>query len=91
MKGHTLIVPKRHVASLFEATTEQMTSIWELLREVKRKLDERFAPDGYLKVHSTENETLPRFNCPKAAKMQIGQLEGENSIAAIAKSYLSRL
>ena len=45
--GHTLIVPKRHVASLFEATTEEMTSIWELLREVKRKLDERFAPDGY--------------------------------------------
>ncbi|MDI6881086.1 MAG: HIT family protein [Desulfitobacteriaceae bacterium] len=46
-EGHTLIVPKRHVASLFEATTEEMTSIWELLREVKRKLDERFAPDGY--------------------------------------------
>ena len=45
--GHTLIVPKRHVASLFEATTEEMTSIWELLREVKRKLDERFAPGGY--------------------------------------------
>ncbi len=46
-EGHTIIVPKRHVASLFEATTEEMTSIWELLREVKRKLDERFAPDGY--------------------------------------------
>lgn len=46
-EGHTLIVPKRHVANLFEATTEEMTSIWELLREVKRKLDERFAPDGY--------------------------------------------
>lgn len=46
-EGHTLIVPKRHVASLFDVTTVEMTSIWELLSEVKRQLDGRFAPDGY--------------------------------------------
>jgi Diadenosine tetraphosphate (Ap4A) hydrolase and other HIT family hydrolases len=45
--GHTLIVPKRHVASLFEITTEEMSSCWELLHAVKSRLDERFAPDGF--------------------------------------------
>lgn len=46
-EGHTLIVPKRHVAGLFEATDEEMAGIWELLKEVKEKIDEQFAPDGY--------------------------------------------
>ncbi|KLU59934.1 AP-4-A phosphorylase [Peptococcaceae bacterium CEB3] len=45
--GHTLIVPKRHFASLFDATDEEMFGILELLHEVKKKLDQRFAPDGY--------------------------------------------
>lgn len=46
-EGHTLIVPKRHVASLFDITSEEMAGCWELLLAVKTKLDERFAPDGY--------------------------------------------
>lgn len=46
-EGHVLIVPKRHAESLFDATEEEMTSLGELLKKVKEKLDERFHPDGY--------------------------------------------
>jgi diadenosine tetraphosphate (Ap4A) HIT family hydrolase len=46
-EGHVLIVPKRHVASLFDATQEEMVSLGELLKKVKEILDERFHPDGY--------------------------------------------
>ena len=46
-KGHVLIVPKRHSASFFEATPEEMVSIGDLLTKVKEKLDEQFHPDGY--------------------------------------------
>jgi diadenosine tetraphosphate (Ap4A) HIT family hydrolase len=46
-KGHVLIVPKRHIASYFEATEEEITAIHRLLHEGKEKLDQEFAPDGY--------------------------------------------
>lgn len=46
-EGHTLIIPKRHVASLFEATAEEMACIGKLMHVVKQKLDERLTPDGY--------------------------------------------
>lgn len=46
-EGHVLIVPKRHVVSVFDATQEEMESVGELLKKVKEQLDERFHPDGY--------------------------------------------
>jgi len=45
--GHVLIVLKRHVANLFEATEEEMASIRNLLGRVKAQIDEQFHPDGY--------------------------------------------
>ncbi|MDR3540847.1 MAG: HIT family protein [Desulfosporosinus sp.] len=45
--GHVLIIPKRHVINLFEATPEEMASIGGLLGIVKEQLDEQFHPDGY--------------------------------------------
>ena len=45
--GHILIVPKRHIKSLFEATKEERIALWELLSECKRVLDERNRPDGF--------------------------------------------
>jgi len=46
-EGHVLIIPKRHVASLFDATREEIMDIWALLGNVKEMLDKRFHPDGY--------------------------------------------
>jgi len=46
-EGHVLIIPKRHLASLFDATQEEIMSIWKLLEEVKEVLNNRFHPDGY--------------------------------------------
>lgn len=46
-KGHVLIIPKRHLATLFEATSEEMMSLWKLIEEVKEELNKRFHPDGY--------------------------------------------
>jgi diadenosine tetraphosphate (Ap4A) HIT family hydrolase len=46
-KGHLLIVPKRHIASYFEATEDEILAIHRLLQEGKKRIDEEFAPDGY--------------------------------------------
>lgn len=46
-EGHVLIIPKRHLVSLFDATLEEVISIWKLLEEVTEELNKRFHPDGY--------------------------------------------
>ncbi len=45
--GHTLIVPKRHIASLFEATKEELTALFELLAKMRHYLQEERSPDGF--------------------------------------------
>lgn len=46
-KGHMLIIPYRHIDSLFDATEEETEAIFSLLKEAKAYLDRKFKPDGY--------------------------------------------
>ena len=46
-QGHTLIVPKRHVETYFDATLDEKDAITRLLIKVKEKLDAEYHPDGY--------------------------------------------
>lgn len=46
--GHCLIVPKRHIASFFEATREEQLALLDLLAEMQEILvKERSNPDGF--------------------------------------------
>ena len=45
--GHTLIIPKRHIASFFETTEEERLAMMKLLDEAKAVLDQKHKPDGY--------------------------------------------
>jgi diadenosine tetraphosphate (Ap4A) HIT family hydrolase len=45
--GHTLILPKRHIASIFEATKEEVAALWEALRQARSGLLKKFSPDGF--------------------------------------------
>jgi diadenosine tetraphosphate (Ap4A) HIT family hydrolase len=45
--GHTLIIPKRHIASLFEATTDEEAALLDALRQAKAGLDKELSPDGF--------------------------------------------
>jgi len=45
--GHTLVIPRRHVASFFELTAEEVIACMELITEERKLLDEEFNPDGY--------------------------------------------
>jgi diadenosine tetraphosphate (Ap4A) HIT family hydrolase len=46
-EGHALILPKRHFASLFEASEEEIKAIYSLMHEVKEMLDIQYEPAGY--------------------------------------------
>ncbi len=45
--GHTLVVPRRLVATWFEATRAEQHALLDLVDEVKRALDRELAPAGY--------------------------------------------
>jgi diadenosine tetraphosphate (Ap4A) HIT family hydrolase len=45
--GHTLVIPRRHVASFFELTPEEVQACMELISEEKKLIDAEFQPDGY--------------------------------------------
>jgi len=46
-EGHTLVVPRRHLGSIFDATPEETTAIWELVGLVRAKLVEELHPDAF--------------------------------------------
>jgi diadenosine tetraphosphate (Ap4A) HIT family hydrolase len=46
-KGHSLIIPKRHIASLFEANEAEQHDLLQALTWAKKQLDLEFKPDGY--------------------------------------------
>jgi len=45
--GHTLIVPRRHVASLFDTTPEEQAALLKLLRIARIDLDHVHHPAAY--------------------------------------------
>ena len=45
--GHTLVIPRRHVASFFDLNPEEINACMELINEEKKLIDAEFQPDGY--------------------------------------------
>lgn len=45
--GHTLIIPRREVATWFDATADEQLALIALVNRVKRTLDSELHPDGY--------------------------------------------
>ena len=46
-KGHALVIPKRHVTSVWEMTAEEYTDAFDLVRNVKDILQGQFEPQGF--------------------------------------------
>jgi diadenosine tetraphosphate (Ap4A) HIT family hydrolase len=45
--GHTLVMPRRHVGSLFAATSEERSAMLALPDNAKRQLDHEFNPASF--------------------------------------------
>jgi diadenosine tetraphosphate (Ap4A) HIT family hydrolase len=46
-EGHTLVIPKRHVESLFELTPAEQSALWMLVAQVRSSLAVRLKPDAF--------------------------------------------
>jgi diadenosine tetraphosphate (Ap4A) HIT family hydrolase len=45
--GHTLILPKRHIASIFDATRDEVAALWDALQKARTGLLKEFSPDSF--------------------------------------------
>ena len=46
-KGHVLVIPKRVVAEIFDLNDEEYSSCFNLVKDVKKILEEEFKRDGF--------------------------------------------
>lgn len=45
--GHSLVIPKRHIGSFFEASPDERNALFELLEHAKQSVQDEFHPDGF--------------------------------------------
>jgi diadenosine tetraphosphate (Ap4A) HIT family hydrolase len=45
--GHTLVVPKRHVASIYELSPGEQAALWATVAEARQRLQDQLHPDGF--------------------------------------------
>lgn len=45
--GHCLIIAKKHVTSFFDLADTEVVDLYNLIKELKKTLDQQFSIDGY--------------------------------------------
>ncbi len=63
--GHLLIIPRRHIATVFDASPDELAALWALLSAAKTSLDIRFRPDGYnigINDGASAGQTIPHLH-----------------------------
>jgi diadenosine tetraphosphate (Ap4A) HIT family hydrolase len=46
-EGHTLVIPKRHIESVFGLPETELASLWAAVAKARTLLVEKFQPDGF--------------------------------------------
>jgi len=63
-KGHTLVIPKRKVASYFELSFKEQSACWFLVNLIKEDLQKQFHPDGFnIGINTGESAGQTIFHC----------------------------
>lgn len=63
--GHSLIIPKHHVGSFFEVSTEERMSMLALLDLAKAAVDGQYGPDAYnigINDGAAAGQTVPHLH-----------------------------
>jgi diadenosine tetraphosphate (Ap4A) HIT family hydrolase len=70
--GHAVVIPRRHVANLFDLTAEEQRAVWELLPSAKDAVERTHTPAAYnigvnvgaaagQTVHHAHVHLIPRY------------------------------
>lgn len=64
-KGHTLVIPKRHVNKMDELTSDEIKDMYVILQQTKYLLQERYNPDGFnigINEGEAAGQTVPHLH-----------------------------
>ncbi len=64
-EGHTLIIPRRHVGSLFDLSHGERDALFNLVEEAKRRLDKELKPDAFniaINDGQAAGQTIPHLH-----------------------------
>lgn len=61
-EGHTLIIPKQHVSSLFDLPDAIQAELWSQIAKIRVMLQEKYKPDALLFNIFRYTNTPPCFN-----------------------------
>lgn len=59
--GHVLVIPKRHYASFYESTEEELIAIYEIVQRCKEIVDAKYKPTGYnvgININESAGQTI---------------------------------
>lgn len=59
--GHVLVIPKRHYASFYESTEEELIAIYEIVQSCKEIVDAKYKPTGYnigININESAGQTI---------------------------------
>jgi diadenosine tetraphosphate (Ap4A) HIT family hydrolase len=45
--GHTLVIPRRHVSSIYDLPEAERADVWTLVGQVRSQLAEECSPQGF--------------------------------------------
>ena len=46
-EGHTVVVPRRHVTSIYELSSDDQAALWRLVAQARQRLQDDLHPDGF--------------------------------------------
>ena len=46
-EGHTLVLPRAHHVSVFDAPADAQTALWAMVSQVRQSLTDTLSPDGF--------------------------------------------
>jgi len=81
--GHTLIIPRRHIASFFEITEAERASTFNLLGQEKLQLDVEFSPQGYnigINDGASAGQTIPHLHIHLIPRYQGDQTDPRGGV-----------
>lgn len=64
-RGHSLVMPKRHIGSFFETSEPERSALMALLDNARHALDLEFHPDGYnigINDGAAAGQTVPHLH-----------------------------
>lgn len=82
--GHTLVVPKRHVASIFDLIDDEQAALWRLVADVRRALLAKLHPDGF-NVGVNDGEAAGQ-TLPAGSSNSTGSKAGRYRLAALPQT-----